>query len=552
MDAKKFTIRIESILGGHSSLSHFARVDQFLNSVGVDPAQPSADSTSTDPLYSVGSGILRPVAATNIAGSNISNIPRWFVSSPKGSNVAYIYIYDSAGSAYSMRAISPNLGVTALSDGGSLDNSSGNGCEYYNNYIYFAKNTTIARYGPLDTTASPTFDGDYWSGTLGKTPLTNTTYPYAGILSSSLFKFSNHFMHRHSDGKLYFGDVVGNQGTLHIISTSKTTIEGDTDAGSTYSKLQFGYGLWPTCIESYGSDIVTALVEDETTETSSRRLKPAKIAFWDTTSQNFNNIIWVEFPDPIISAMKNIDGVLYVVSGGTAGLGIRLSRFVGGYTFEEVAYFEYAGLPLSGAIDGNSRRVMIGTNIKSPMTSPAVISYGLQKSEIGQSIFYTFGGSRSSSAVTALMVKSGGTFRLTSPVTGWSSGITNNSSENGIDAQSLSGGYDTSTSVWWSQIYKLGQPFKITKIRIPLAQSISGNMIVTPKIYTDEGNGTTYTLTTINNTNDSGLFNIIRRSGSSGETITGKHNFWLALEWTGADLCVVGLPITIEYELIDD
>ena len=77
-------------------------------------------------------------------------------------------------------------------------------------------------------------------------------------------------------------------------------------------------------------------------------------------------------------------------------------------------------------------------------------------------------------------------------------------------------------------------------------------MIVTPKVYTDDNKGTTHTLQTINNTNYPGAFNVILRSNSSGGDILGNHNFFLELTWTGEALCVVNLPITIEYELIDD
>jgi hypothetical protein len=34
--------------------------------------------------------------------------------------------------------------------------------------------------------------------------------------------------------------------------------------------------------------------------------------------------------------------------------------------------------------------------------------------------------------------------------------------------------------------------------------------------------------------------------------LTGNYDFFLDLEWSGSSLLVVTLPITIEYELIDD
>lgn len=110
------------------------------------------------------------------------------------------------------------------------------------------------------------------------------------------------------------------------------------------------------------------------------------------------------------------------------------------------------------------------------------------------------------------------------------------------------GDYSIFPQFFNSQVYKIGQPFKITKIRIVLTQAIAANMIITPTIYTDDGGGTSYTLTTINNTNYSGKKNIVIKP----DGLTGEHNFWLELKWSGSELCVVGLPITIEYELLDD
>jgi hypothetical protein len=80
-----------------------------------------------------------------------------------------------------------------------------------------------------------------------------------------------------------------------------------------------------------------------------------------------------------------------------------------------------------------------------------------------------------------------------------------------------------------------------------MAQAIAANMIVTPKVYVDESSSGT-ALSTINNTNYPSKKNIVIRP----ENLTGEHSFILELRWTGSALCTVGLPITIEYEVIDD
>lgn len=522
-------ILIESILGGHSLTSHFAARDQFRASLGIDPAQPVGDNTS------IASGLLRPTASTQFGTP--SGVPRWIKTSPKDANFN-IFVYDGQGSAYTMDPAGNT--ISALSDGGTLSSSSGNGCEYYDNYLYFFKNTDVARYGPLD--GVPAFTGTYWTGTLGKTALVNTTYPADNQVG---VKFPNHVAHRHSDGRLYFADVVGNQGTLHFIATTKGAVEGDTDNGSTYNKLQFGYGLWPTALESYGADLVIALFEGGASNLSSGSLvrsMPAKIGFWDTTSTNFNKIVWVEFPDQIISAMKNIDGVLYVVSGNINGSGFRVSRYVGGYTFREVAYSETGEPCHAGAIDGVSSQLLFGNYTNTPENAACVYSLGLQKAGLSKGLFNVMRAT-GGTIVTAVALVRNVTFNQYAPVIGWTNGV----ATHGLDDQAQV--YNNAPSVWWSQMYRIGRPFRIQRVRIPFAQAMAANMTVTPKIYTDDGTANT-TLPVLNSTNfppGAGNYANIKVGN-----VMGYHNFYLELRWTGSTLCTIGLPIQIDIELIDD
>ena len=493
------------------------------------------------------SGLIRPVGVTNITTTTVGDILMWFRSEPKEGR---IYIYDAEGSAYSMLTPASST-VTPLSDGGSLTGSTGNGAEYYDNYIYFAKNTTIARYGPLDGT--PAFDGNYWAATLSKTALVDTGYPKApGILK----EYPNHVMKRHSDGRLYIADVVGNQGTIHYIKTTKSTVEGDTDDGSTFNALQFGPGLWPTAMENYGEHLAIALIESDGDGNVSRQQR-AKIAFWDRVSSNFNQIIFDEFPDAIITGLKNINGVLYVISGNNnfnRG-GFRISRYVGGFTFEEVYYSQTGQPPFPGAVDGSANRLLFASFTTIPETVPCVFSLGLQQAGLSNGLFNVMGstnlidaGSYSSTGTlgTALTLRSDTDLGYDGFILGWGT----NGFSNGIQKSIVAGegtDYSEAIQVWWSKMFRIGRRFRITKIRIPLAEAVAANMIVTPKIYFDEGT-TTKTLTTINNTNFSGQKTIVMRTDSA----EGEHNFWLELRFTGSVLLAVGLPITIEIELVND
>lgn len=524
-------IRIESILGGQSQTTHFANRDQFRASLGIDPAQPIDDN---DTVYStIASGLIRPVASEKFSGTTITAAPLWIIPNPKDANV---YVYDALSSAYTINATMTT--VTALSDGGSLSGI-GNGAEYYDNYIYFATGTDIARYGPLN--GAPAFNGTYWTGTLGKSALTNTTYPTTYLNGIQL---PNHVLHRDSDGKLFIADVVGNNGTLHYIQTTKTTVEGDTDNGSTINALTFGYGLWPTAIESAGDQLVVALYEGAS---SGVRQKNAKVAFWNKTSTSFNQIVFQEFPDQIITAMKNVNGSLFIVSGNYQSRGFRVSKYIGGYSFQEVYYSETGEPCLPGAIDGTLNRVLYGSNTTVPETAGCVYATGLAKTPltIGTFNIMRATGSATSTQVTALSIADNVEFGFYVPIIGWTSGA--GSSTHGLDKQGTT--YSNAPSVFWSQTYRMGAPFQIKRIRIPISQSMAANMAFTVKVYTDDGNGQTYTSPTINNTN---FPNQERSIALRPNGLTGQNNFWIELRFTGSALVTVSVPIIIDWGYTND
>lgn len=547
-DPKRFQIRIDSILGGHSRTTHFAADNQYRASLAIDPGSPlpgSAGSTySSSKLNIKPSGLIRPTKASKLA-STMNQTPLWM----KGArSTTSIFVLDARGSTYSYTQGDGTF--TSLSDKGTTAGS-GNGMEYYDNYIYIATNTDIARYGPLDGT--PVFTGNYWTTVLGLTALENNAYPRMLLPSGGATSLPNHFLHRHSDGRLYIADVVGNQGYLHYIKTTKTTVEGDTNNGSTYQALRFGYGLVPICMESFGSMLVIALYERDSTASASNignrgQTTRAKIAFWDTLSQNFNSITWVEFPDGMITAMKNVNGTLYVFSAPSEeNTGFRVSRYVGGYTFEEVWSSEDALAPFPGAVDGVSSRLVFGSNTQVPNTSGVIFSLGLSANGISNGIFAPFSSTSAGSImVTSLILPthSGRGKGWDYPVFGTSDfSATFNMEGFGVGSAS------NMNAMWWSQVFRIGQRFKITKIRIPLTEALTSTSSITPKIYTDDGFGTTYTLTTINQSNyGSTQRTIVIRP----ENLTGESNFWLELGWSDEYQIAVGLPITIEYETIPD
>lgn len=538
-------ILIQTILGGNSVTTNFAQATQMRASLGIDPGQPIDD---LDTKYStIASGLIRPTASQKFSGSTITSAPLWTISNPKNGNV---YVYDAASSAYTIDATMTT--VTALSDAGTLSGL-GNGADYYDNYQYFATATDITRYGPLN--GAPGFVVNYWTSVLGKTALQNTTYP---TTFKNNIRLPNHFLKRTSNGYLWIADVVGNNGTLHYIKTTKSSVEGDTDNGSTYNAVTMGYGLWPTALEqANGTDIAIALYEGSTANLRQAR---AKVAFWNMTSTNINKIIFCEFPDQIITALRNVNGVLYAFSGNVNAQGWRLSRHTGSYSFQEVYYSETGEPPLPGAVDGILNRVLAGTFTTVPESDGVVTAYGLQKSALGQGVFNIMRstGGNSSTSVTSLLVADNNEMGFSTPIIGWTqAGEGSTGASHGYDKQGTQ--YNNAPSVAWSQTFRIGQKFKITKIRIPLAQAVAANMTITPTIYVDDGitsyvGGVAQGLAVINNTNypipTGGIAprNIVMRP----QSMTGEHNFWLELRWTGSALLTVSLPILIEYELTDD
>lgn len=523
----EFTIKIDSILGGESAMTHFSGPNQFQTSIGIDPSGAGKVNGNSSDLKA--SGIIIPMYYAP-SSPTLNSAPMWMLPNPKDNN---IYVYDYSGSTYTYLV---GVGLTGLSDAGAMSSAIGNGGAYYDNYMYFAKNTDIARYGPLN--GVPLFNGTYWTGTLSKAALTNTTYP---TNSDNLKSFPNHFLHRHSDGKLYIADVVGNQGTLHFIQTTKTTVEGDTDAGSTFSKLTFGYGLWPTAIESYGSSIAVALYEGSSSP--SIRQTVAKLAFWDTTSQNFNSITWVEFPDAMITGLKNINGVLYITSTNSSNTGFRVTRYVGGSTFEELAYIDDGAPPFPGGIDGNSNRLLFGSYKIVPTPNSCVYSLGLKGNITSiKNLFTPIRGTDTSHMVTALTLGNGESLLTDNPVIGCNNGEISGSSSGPI--------LNNLNPIWWSQVYSLGQTFKITKIIIPFNTPIGlggDTHAMDVGLYIDNGYYTS-TVATVSGTTYPLRRNVTLRPSAA----VGQSDFFLSFTFKNNPTLYPKFPIIIKGEFTQE
>lgn len=504
-----YTITIDDISGGEAPVPNFAQKNQFWSSANLNLEDGDLRQTTIETL-----------------GTAPSDIAMWNIKNAKDSNT-YEYLYDGK-----INAVSNDYStVTALNSGAALTASTGNGAAYYDNYIYFAKNTDIARYGPLNGT--PSLSQTYWTGTLGKTALANTTYP-----TIDGYKLPNHVMYAHTDNKLYFADVVNGQGVIHYIETSKTTVEGDTNAGSTYNALDLPYGFYPTAIAGYGTDLVVACVDIS-------QNMPAKLIFWDTTSSTYTQIISVELTDPLITAIRNVNGKLVVFSGQADQTQsyYRIQYLAGGYTLRNLTSHEIiTGYPpMQGEVAHFGEKIYYST-------SGYIYSIG---GELGfvtkQAIYALYSGFMTqtidASRIGAISIYGYARYSVPLFTAKETTGVSNVYKRAILSTSggTANGGY------FRSQTYKIGRPFQINSVILHCDSGLSE--AVTPEIRIDNSGSSTLTvLSPANYQNNETIF-VLKPDGA----LNGKNNFYLELTWaqTGSTT-TLELPIIIEIETLED
>lgn len=519
--------QIDSVLGGWSVSEYFNQPNQFLNSIGIDPEMPKDDS-ATRP-----SGLIRPTSMAKFSGTEVTGVPLWFINNAKTDTT---YLYASDGKVHT---ISNTFAMGTALD--TVTSSAGNGAAYYNNYIYLAKNTDIARFGPLSGTAA--MDQDFWtSSPLSKTALANTTYPAINGVT-----IPNHPMCVQGN-RLYVGDVNSSGiGIISMINTKKTTAEGDTDdttVPSAYNVLDFNYQWFPTCIEPYGNYLAIGVIEGASILAKQGN---AKVLIWDTLATTTAPNIIAELPDPLITAMRYVNGILYVFSGSASG-GMRISRYLGGEQFEELFYLDDQLPPLAGAVDYLIQRIVWGGKTTTPAVSGSVFALGskVRNLQMGvHNILKSTAGATTPMVTAVKYVQQGATSQ---PLVGWVDHTgTQGANVCGLDKLSTTYG----TSIFRGRMERVGANFKITEVRIPLAQAVAANQTITVKVYTDDASAST-TIATINSTNYTASDRFIKVYPTGDKSVSGKNNFFIELVFSGSSLAVVGLPLTTVVEYLKE
>ena len=567
-------IKIESVLNGIGANKYFQGDGQYQSAVGIDP------DLSINKVES--SGMLIPTAVGKFSSTNVNGIPMWITTVPNR-NTIYTLIRVS-DTTHRLVSYSSTAGTseTLVADTSALSAGSGNGLIYYNNYLYIFGNNDVDRYGPLNGT--PTITKSWWIGTLHLTPLTNISIPT--IFGCTYIP--NHMPYTLS-GKLYFCDYAGNRGIInkietkaadlgtfkgewssatayvindvvysstygkHYISVKNGTNQavvfteywsiydtGSTDDGSAYDVIDIPTGYLPTTLSQWEDYLVIGANQISPYGVNTG---PAELFLWDQLADDFFREI--KTSNPVITAMKNINGTIYLFTG-TSSAGMSLEKYTGGLDTQIVLSLGSSLSPSQGAVDVSFGKLYWGTRTNNPDYYACVYSYGTKDSQLNPSLHNiiraTCTATFSNGVVSAFSIVGGS---LATPLyfVGWwtKDAADPYTSRYGID------GYSSTyqTVVWRSPMYRMENDFKINKVEIPLGATLAGNMTITPKVYVDD-ESTSFTLNTINSTNYSG-----RRVKIFPQNCKGMNNFFLELTWSGTTLCPVLLPIIINYDYID-
>jgi hypothetical protein len=537
--------QITSIDGGIAQSVLGDASNTYLQAVGIDPDLPAVASGLTTRT----SGVIVPSTYVKFSGTEIDGIPYWIITQPKSD---HSFVYTSAGKLHSFNA---DITMRATDEAGTafpiaITGGAGNGAAYYNNFLYLAEGTEISQYGGLDQGASIVQTPNVWQGAKFSmaTALTNSTYPIMTALSLSI---PNHPMHVHGDNALYVGDVLptgaganSGRGCLHKIKTKRTTIDGDTNDGSVYNAIDLPYGYWPADIESYGTDIVIAAFQCKNEKVNQGR---AELFFWDTFSDSFYNR--VTLPDPLVTALYNKNGYLYVFSGNSQA-GARVSVYSGGRTVDLVAYFEEGISPFAGAVDAFGERLSLGTSITNPLTKGCVWSIG-SKQKASTAVHNTAIASAPNTTPTVTAIKYVQQANNATPklIMGWTDNTVKGLDKFGSHTGSTSP--TTLMNVWRSGVISIGKKFIVKEIKIPLLNAIDANTTIAVKLFVDGGRNSYSMPFAINNTAFPGAayatFGPLDIAMNPAST-----DFFIELTWSGTTPNVVSLPITFIVDEFQD
>lgn len=538
----KKTLTIDGIDGGIAFTTFGAeQKNAYDGAFGIDPDFRSNVSTKAG-------GAISPSAYSDFSGAEFDSVANWITTTPKDSS-AFVYVYCSNGDFLRYTYNGSTYGTeTALT---TPTSGAGNGMAYYNNYIYLSTPTNIARYGPLDN--SPSLTQTWWTSASclnnAQYVLKNTNIPtFSGGASLAP---PNHAMHVHTDGFLYICDVISTsysddttiigKGVLHRIGTDRTTDDGDTNNGSAYNVLEIPFGWNPIAIESWGTDLAIIAIPAMNLTATTLDRGNATLFLWDT----FSAIPYkqITLPDPMATAIKNVNGRLTIWSGNTNN-GVRLSVFNGGEGVDQIAMLSESTTPFQGAVDSFGDKVFFGGFTTYPGGSQLACVYSLASKDshlpsyaLHAPAFNNEGGT--APVTTALLMAVMNNMIRPTPIFA-SAGSTGS----GIYY------YNTGATQFaqFRMKWEIGRPFSVRSLRFALDRTVTTGISVTPTIATDNIT-TSQILATVTNTAYSGKTSIAFKRPEIA--IIGAENLYLTFEFNGTTPFSVVFPIEVEIDVFD-
>ncbi len=510
---------ISSILGGWSDLQNLGSEGEFLASIGIDP-EDNLELTKS-------SGAIAPTRREDFTSDQITAAPMWISGSLTSTGV---YVLDMNGSlvAYS----STLSGETSLGNPNS-GAGEGNGMVVWNDYVYCSLNTTIARWGPISGTGS-SFTSDYWISGLSMSALTNSDYPQTRDVS-----YPNHVLYAHNDGRVYVMDYDGN-GRVHSFATDDDGANGT----ARFNDLTLPPGLMPMAAAPYGTDIAIVCTPASLFSAgATTRTGSSVLAFWDGIPTHAP-YLYIPIAEPMATAIVNKNGELYVWAGNI-DTEVKVLRYIGGYSFENVALISEGSPPPASAVDTLGNMVAWGGSISYPETAAGVFSVGFRSGKLpGNSVNHI---SRATASGT-LPIVSAVKFlqRNRSPLVGWR----DQSPAHGIDKVSSSSSYN---SLIRTLPVNLGRKFILRRLVVPLSKAVASGVTITPTVYVDNeaanfaGGSSEGGLKVINDTNYSGQ----RIIDFQELTCNGSHSFYLQFAFTGTTEIGILFPVYYEYDFVD-
>lgn len=521
------TLKIQQIFKGHQATQYFGAEGTYQTSTAVDPDLPIVSTDVRTSGYAV------PVGYAKFSGAAVDNPIIRLVTNPKNT---LTYAITTGG-----KLISYSSSLASETTVGTVTGSNATWMEYYNNYLYIfgtgASKDDVSRYGPLNN--SPSLVNNVWKGaTLGSlTALTNTTYP-----SLRGVAMPNHVAHVHGDNSLYFCDFKNGQGLIHKISTVKVTDEGDTNGTtvpSAYNALDLPWGFYPTAIESYGTSVL--ITGQYTTDTIVNQGQSAFV-LWDPTDTVSFYLGPVPLPDPLCTAVKNVNGIIHFWTGNAQN-GVRLSQYAGGTSTRDICYQEEGLPPLAGAVDSLGGRIVWGGFSTNPSTGAIVYAYGSKDSRLPSGLHNICKTSSAGSTpnVTALKYIQQSSNVTPKVVPAWTDGT-----GSGIDQYSTS----ATLASYIRFLINVGQSFELKQLFVPFGGAVDTNTTITPKIWIDDLSSSK-TLTVVNNTNYPSKRKLVAKGLELKDTLA-LNNMVIEFAWTGTSPLPIGFPIRVEIDLKDD